>query len=170
ADYGADLLANSRILVAEINHAVPFNPFAMTIPLETMDATIETYRPLPENTVRTPDAVDLAIAAQIAELIPDGSTIQAGVGSLPNALYGALYEHSDLGIHSGVIADPLLDLIDAGVITNSQKEIDCGVSVGSMALGHNELYESLPQRNTIRFRETSYTHSPAVLSQLRSLV
>lgn len=170
SDYGADLLEHSRTLVAEVNHAVPFNPYAMTIPLDSIDTTIETYRPLPENSVRTPDAVDLAIAAQIAELIPDGSTIQAGVGSLPTALYGALYDHSDLGIHSGVIADPLLDLIDAGVITNSRKEIDRGVSVGSMALGHHELYECLPQRNMIRFREASYTHSPAVLSRLRSLV
>lgn len=170
ADYAADLLAHTRVLVAEVNHALPFNPHAATLPMTSIDSYIETDRPLPENTVRTPDAVDLAIASTIAALVPDGSTVQAGVGSLPNAFYSALCNHSDLGIHSGVIADPILGLIDAGVITNSRKEIDCGVSIGSMALGHRELYESLPHRSSIRFRETSYTHNPAVLSQLRSLV
>lgn len=170
ADYGADLLKNSRLLLAEVNHAVPFNPHATTLPLASLDAYIESHRPLPENSVRTPDAVDLAIAGSIAELIPNGSTIQAGVGSLPNAIYGALHGHRELGIHSGVIADPILDLIDAGVITNGRKEIDRGVSVGAMALGHRALYESLPHRSSIRFRETTYTHNSAVLSRLGSLV
>ena len=140
-----------------------------TIPLDRFAATITTDRPLPEDPTRAPGSTEQHIAAQIAELIDDGDTVQLGVGSLGTAVLDALAEHEDLGFHTGMVTDGLFRLVDKGVATGSRKEIDPGLIVAGTALGSAELYNRVPGLPA-RFLPTSYTHSPQVLSQLRSLV
>ncbi|MGX7730246.1 acetyl-CoA hydrolase/transferase family protein [Rhodococcus sp. 2H158] len=168
-DYMADALPYTRILIAEINHRMPATTGGPRVPLSMFAAVLETDRPLLEVPVRAPDEVDRRIAGHVASLIDDGDTLQMGVGSLPNAVLDALTGHRDLGFHSGIITDRVLDLIDKGVLTGARKEIDPGVVVTGSAFGTNDGYLRISEL-PIEFRATSYTHSPVVLSQLRSFV
>jgi acyl-CoA hydrolase len=168
-EYVADALAHTPILIAEINHRMPATVGSARIPLSRFAATVETDRALTEAPVRGSDDVEKAIAENVADLVADGDTVQMGVGSLPAAVLEALAGHADLGFHSGIITDGVLTLVDKGVITGARKEIDPGVVVTGAAFGSTRLYERLAEV-PVEFRAASYTHAPAVLSELRSLV
>ncbi|MGB7145547.1 acetyl-CoA hydrolase/transferase family protein [Mycobacterium sp.] len=168
-DYVADAIPHTPTLIAEINAQMPATLGTTPIPLDRFAATIATDRALPEDVLRAPSEADRVIAARIAELIDDGDTVQLGVGSLGSAVLDALVCHQDLGIHTGMITDGLLRLIDKGVVTGKLKEIDTGLAVVGTALGSAELYKRAGEL-PVRFLPTSYTHAPQVLSQLRSLV
>jgi acyl-CoA hydrolase len=168
-DYVADAIPHTPVLIAEINQQMPVTRGTRPIPLDRFAATITTDRALPEDAQRAPGEVERAIAARIAELIDDGDTVQLGVGSLGSAVLDALAGHQDLGVHTGMITDGLLRLIDKGVVTGERKEIDTGLTVAGTALGSAELYKRVGEL-PVRFLPTSYTHAPQVLSQLRSLV
>jgi len=168
-DYVADAIPHTTALVAEVNHRMPRTLGSPRLPLDAFAAVVETDRPLREAHARPPDAADLRIAANVASLIEDGDTIQIGVGTLPNAVLDALSGHRELGVHSGMITDGVLTLVEKGVITGARKEIDPGVVVTGAALGTASGYDRLPAM-PVEFRAASYTHAPAVLSRLRSLV
>lgn len=168
-DYAADAARHSRSLIAEINHRMPATAGTPGIPLERFAAVIETDRPVPEAPDRTPDAVDVAIAARVAELIEDGDTVQMGVGALPSAIMDGLAGHRDLGFHSGMLTDGVLRLVEKGVLTGRRKEVDEGLLVTGTAIGSAELYARLAELPVV-FRPASYTHDPGVLARLRRLV
>ena len=167
-DYVADALLHTPVLIAEINQRMPVTEGTPRIPIDRFAATITSDRPLPEDPTRAPGDIEARIAAHVAELIDDGDTVQLGVGSLGAAVLEALVEHDDLGFHTGMVTDGLLRLLDKGVATGSRKEIDPGLIVAGTALGSAELYHRVSELPA-RFLPTSYTHSPQVLSQLRSL-
>ena len=168
-DYVADAIRHTPVLIAEINQRMPLTVGSPRIPLDRFAATICTDRPLPEDPTRAPGFTEDRIAIHIAELVEDGDTVQLGVGSMGAAVLDALAEHQDLGFHTGMVTDGLLRLVDKGVATGARKEIDPGLIVAGTALGSAELYNRV-SKLPARFLPTSYTHSPQVLSQLRSLV
>jgi acyl-CoA hydrolase len=168
-DYVADAIAHTPILIAEINRRMPTSVGTPPIPIDSFSAVIETDRPLLEAPERAADEVDRMIGLRVSGLIENGDTVQLGVGSLPSAVLDELTGHTDLGMHSGMISDAVAKLVDAGVLTGAKKEIDTGVVVTGAALGTTSLYERIPEL-PVHFRAASYTHSPAVLAQLRSLV
>ncbi|MGQ4600951.1 acetyl-CoA hydrolase/transferase C-terminal domain-containing protein [Nocardia sp. R6R-6] len=168
-DYIADAVEHTPVLIAEINRQMPVTRGAPTIPLSRFTATIGTDRPLLEAAERRPDEVERRIARHVASLVRDGDTIQIGVGTLPAAVLFALESHDDLGMHSGMIADDVLRLIDKGVLTGARKEIDTGMVITGTAIGTSKLYERVGAM-PIGFRPASYTHDPSVLVRLRSLV
>lgn len=168
-DYVADAIPHTPVLIAEINDQMPVTEGSERIPLDRFAATITTSRALPEDPTRGPDEVDRVIAGHIAELVDDGDTVQLGVGSLGSAVLDALVGHQDLGVHTGMITDGLMRLMDTGVINGRHKEIDAGLVVAGTALGSAELYRRIPEL-PVRFLPISYTHAPQVLSQLASLV
>lgn len=168
-EYVADALRHTPVLIAEINQRMPPTRGSTRLPLSAFAAYIETDRPLTEANPRPADDVELVIAAKVASLIDDGDTLQMGVGSLPNSVLDALTRHVDLGFHSGMVTDGIVPLIDKGVLTGARKEIDPGLVVTGAALGSLALYDRLGDL-PIEFRAASYTHSPAVLSSLHSLV
>lgn len=114
-DYAADAAAVTPILIAEVNARMPPTKGGPLLPLDRFSAIVETDRPLPESPERSSsDDVERAIARNIASLIEDGDTIQLGVGSLPSAVLEMLGGHRELGVHSGVITDSILSLVNAG--------------------------------------------------------
>lgn len=169
ADYAADAVRHSRVLIGEVNHRMPRTAGTPGIPLAGFAATVESDRPIPEAPGRGPDEVDEAIAARVAELVEDGDTVQMGVGALPTAIMDGLSGHRDLGFHSGMLTDGALRLVEKGVITGRRKEIDEGALVTGTAIGSAALYSRLGELPVL-FRPASYTHSPDVLSRLRRLV
>jgi acyl-CoA hydrolase len=168
-EYIADALRHTPTLIAEINQRMPATTGADRLPRSAFAAVVETDRPLRQAPVRPVDVVDETIAATVAGLVEDGDTIQIGVGPLPTAVLDALAGHTDLGFHTGMITDGVLTLVEKGVATGARKEIDSGLVVTGAALGSTWLYEGLGSF-PVEFRPASYTHAPAVLSRLRSLV
>jgi acyl-CoA hydrolase len=96
--------------------------------------------------------------------------IQTGVGAVPDAILRLLTDRKDLGVHSGMLGDGLVDLVEAGVLTNARKEIDRGVSINGALIGTKRLYDWSHRNPTIRMTATGYTHDAGVLAQLSRLV
>ncbi len=168
-DYAADAVAHTPVLIAEVNAQMPPTSGSARIPFGRFAAVVETDRALPQVPQRPPDEAERTIGQHVAGLIADGDTIQLGVGSLPSAVLGALAGHTDLGVHSGMISDAVLSLVETGVITGARKEIDAGVIVTGAALGSQQLYQRVPSL-PVAFRPASYTHAPGVLARLGSFV
>jgi acyl-CoA hydrolase len=103
-------------------------------------------------------------------LIADGSTLQFGVGKIPDAILSSLSHARDLGIHSGLINDAVVDLIECGAVTNRGKGLDPGVTVTNQLIGTQRLYRFAHQNKAIAVRPASYTHNQLVLSRINRLV
>jgi acyl-CoA hydrolase len=169
AEYVQDAVAHARVVVAEVNDRCPRTGGA-TIPWSRLDAVLHTSRSPLEMAVGAPGEVEQAIAGHVAGLVRDGDTLQLGVGALPEAILRALHGHADLGVHSGMITDGILDLMDAGVVTNARKPSGAGVTVTGAALGTRRLFDGLDGREDVHMAPTSHTHDAAVLRGVGPIV
>lgn len=168
-DYVRAAVDKARVVIAEVNEAVPYT-FGETIPASAIDVAVKVAR----QPVEVPSAkigeTDEAIARHCANYIGDGSVIQTGVGAVPDAVLRLLHDRKDLGVHSGMLGDGLVDLIEAGVVTNARKEIDAGVTINGALIGTRRLYDFCNRNPAVRMTPTSYTHDAGVLGQLSRLV
>jgi acyl-CoA hydrolase len=163
------MVDRARTVIAEVNELVPFTPGA-TLPASRIDVAVHvSQRPVEVPPDRVTDT-DRAIAANCARFIGDGSVIQTGVGALPDAILRLLVDRKDLGVHSGMLGNGFAELVEAGVITNSRKEIDPGVSITGALIGTSRLYDWAHRNPAIRMCPSNYTHSGGVLARLSRLV
>ena len=167
-DYIADAVNSARVVIAEVNDHCPSTAGAW-IAWGRIDAAVMTSRPLLEAPVADPGERERRIAEHVAALVRDGDTIQTGVGALPEAIMRELSGRCELGVHSGMITDGVLDLIEAGVVTNRRKPSDHGVTVTGAALGSRRLFDALADREDVCFCPVSYTHQPATLASVGRL-
>ncbi|WP_448627586.1 acetyl-CoA hydrolase/transferase family protein [Geodermatophilus sp. URMC 64] len=156
----------ARVVIAEVSPAFPSILGARTLGPDEIDVVVRTDRAPVTWTPPEPDGTDRALARQVAALVPDGAVLQIGIGSFPGAVLAALGEHNDLGIHSGLFADGMVDLVERGVVTNRTKPIDRGVSVGGVVMGGARLIEWLDGNPHVALRDTAHTHDVAVLGSL----
>ena len=169
SDYVRAAVARARVVIAEINDQVP-HTYGEMIPVSAIDVAVMVSRQPVEVPPAKIGETDEAIARHCAAYIGDGSVIQTGVGAVPDAILRQLSDRKDLGVHSGMLGDGLVDLIEAGVITNARKEIDPGVTINGALVGTRRLYDFAHRNAAIRMTPTSYTHDAAVLGQLSRLV
>ncbi len=169
SDHVRAMVETARLVIAEVNEAVPFT-HGETIPAAAIDVAVMVARAPVEVAPATVSSTDEAIARHCARYIGDGSVIQTGVGAVPDAILRQLGDRKDLGVHSGMLGDGLVDLIEAGVVTNARKEIDAGVTINGALIGTRRLYDFAHQNAAIRMTPTSYTHDAGVLGQLSRLV
>lgn len=169
SDYVQAAVATARVVLAEINDRVSVT-FGESLPSSKIDCAVHVSRPPVEVPPASIGEVDAAIAHHAAAYIEDGSVIQTGVGAVPDAILRLLHDRVDLGVHSGMIGDGLVDLIEAGAITNARKRIDRGVSITGALIGTARLYEFAHRNPRIRMCATDYTHDAGVLAQLDNLV
>lgn len=167
-DYIDDALHHARTVIAEVNDQCPRSA-GRSIAWDRIHAYVRTSRELLEAPVPTPGPTEEAIATQVAELVRDGDTFQVGVGALPEAILAALRGHRQLGVHSGMISDGVLDLIECGAVTGERKAADAGLTVTGAALGTRRLFDALAERQEIRLMPVSYTHAPATLARVGRL-
>ena len=113
----------------------------------------------------TPTEKDRAIAALVAERIPDGATIQAGIGGMPNALLEMLGEHSELGVHTELLSDGIVDLVEAGVVTGTRKVLRRGKVVATFALGSQRLYDFLHENSVVDFVPVDWVNDPRMIAR-----
>lgn len=169
SDYVRSAVDKARVVIAEVNDQVPYT-HGETIHASAIDIAVRVSRAPVEVAPAAIGEVDEAIARHCAAYIGDGSVIQTGVGAVPDAILRQLHDRKDLGVHSGMLGDGLVDLIEAGVVTNARKEIDCGVTINGALIGTERLYAFAHDNAAIRMTPTSYTHDAAILSQLSRLV
>jgi acyl-CoA hydrolase len=169
SDYTRAMVDKARVVIAEVNDQVPFT-YGETIAASKLDAIVKVSRPPVEVPPAKISETDEAIAKHCAEFIGDGSVIQTGVGAVPDAILRLLTDRKDLGVHSGMLGDGLVDLVEAGAVTNSRKEIDPGVSINGALIGTRRLYDWAHRNKAIRMCPTSYTHDAGVMGKLSRLV
>ena len=169
ADFLPAMVQAARCVIAEIDERLPITAQDALVEAKDIDVLTqcdadEVLMPDPE-----PTDIDMRVAAHVAGLIPDGATIQLGVGGLPVAVCRALMQHKDLGVHSGVISDIVVDLVEKGVITNARKGIDAGRIVTGGLFGSRRLMNFADGNQRIEIRCSEYTHNQQVLARLPNL-
>jgi acyl-CoA hydrolase len=169
SDYVRAAVDKARVVIAEVNEQVPYTHGEL-IPGSAIDVKVAVSRPPVEVAPARIGETDEAIARHCAGYIGDGSVIQTGVGAVPDAILRLLHDRKDLGVHSGMLGDGLVDLFEAGVITNARKEIDPGVTINGALIGTRRLYDFAHRNPAIRMTPSSYTHDAAVLGRLSRLV
>jgi acyl-CoA hydrolase len=169
-DYLKNAMRKARVVIAEINNHVPWSHMDAPLEEDRIDFAVISDREPPTIQVPEPGEVEQAIAQHVASVIEDGATLQYGVGSIPAAILKALGGHKDLGLHSGLVTEELIDLVETGVITNSRKTIFQGISVGAIAIGGPRLKNFLHDNAAFQMHPSSTTHGPAFLGQIDNLV
>lgn len=169
-DYLPAAISRARTVIAEINDQLPRTCGPDAVNPSRIDVAIRTSRPAVTVPGRRAAPAEDAIAALIEPLVPDGAVLQLGVGGVPQAVAGRLLTKSDLSVHSGVVGDWIVDLQEAGVVTNARKPIDTGVTVTGGLFGTTTLFGFADDNPAIELRSISYTHNPAVLRQLPGLI
>lgn len=169
SDHVRAAVDKARVVIAEVNDQVPFTLGEM-LPASRIDCAVQVSRAPVEVAAAKISDTDQAIANHAARYIEDGSVIQTGVGGVPDAILRQLHDRKDLGVHSGMLGDGLVDLVEAGVVTNARKSIDKGVSINGALIGTRRLYEFAHRNPLIRMCSSAYTHDAAVLAQLEKLV
>lgn len=169
SDYVLAAAARARVVIAEVNEQVPYS-IGEKIHCSDIDVAV----PVSRAPVEVPPAkitpLDEQIAAHCAAYIEDGSVIQTGVGAVPDAILRLLHDRRDLGVHSGMLGDGLVELVEAGVVTNARKPIDTGVSINGALIGSRRLYQFADNNKAVRMCSSDYTHNAGVLAQLEKLV
>lgn len=165
ADLAVSALECARKVIVQINKAMPYSYGDALIHVSRIDAAVEVDDPLVEVPTAVPTDTDSAIGRHIAELIPDGATLQIGVGGIPNAVLSALKDHQHLGLHTEAMTDGVLPLLESGVIDNSQKTVCPGISVASLALGSKRLYEYMDYRKDLLLKDVAWTNAPFRIAQ-----
>jgi acyl-CoA hydrolase len=170
SDHVQAAVQKARVVIAEVNERVPFTLGDVVLPAARIDCTVHVSRAPVEVSPAQISETDLAIAKLVAGFIEDGAVIQVGIGAVPDAILRLLRDRRDLGVHSGMIGDGLVDLVEAGVVTNAAKPIDPGVSITGALIGTRRLFDFAHRNPQIGMRSSSYTHNEAVLSRLTRLV
>ncbi|HEX2152329.1 MAG TPA: acetyl-CoA hydrolase/transferase C-terminal domain-containing protein [Stellaceae bacterium] len=165
-----EMMEGARLVVAQVNPALPWTNGDTLIEPGLIDILVPAEHPVMELPARAIGAVERAIAANVACLVPDRATIELGIGLIPEAVTTALAAKRGLGIHSGAIGDGVADLMTAGVVDNRHKEIDPGVTVSLMLMGTRRLYDFADRNKLIRIRSPRYTHDALVLGNFRRFV
>ena len=158
---------SADIIIAEVNEQMPRTLGDSFIHVSALDYIVPVDYPLPELPMGDGNPSDTVkkIAGFIAELIPDEATMQMGIGAIPDAVLHYLFDKKDLGIHTELFSDGVIDLVEAGVITNSKKTLHPGKIVAGFILGTQRLYDWVHNNPLIEFLRTEYINDPFVVSQ-----
>jgi acyl-CoA hydrolase len=163
-DYVAPFIGNAPFFL-EVNARMPRTFGGNQVHVSQVAGWTEVDRALVEVLPPEPTEVDRTIAGYVAERIPNGATIQAGIGAIPNALLAALGEHRDLGVHTELFSDGLLDLVEAGVVNGCRKKLSPGRSVTTFAFGTRTLYDFLHENSAVEFLPVDYVNDPRVIAE-----
>ena len=165
ADLAVSAVETSKIIIAQINKNVPYSYGDALIHLSQIDACVEVDEPIVEIPMSIPNEKETRIGNFIAEQIPDGATLQIGVGAIPNAVLSALTGHKDLGLHTEALTDGVVPLIQSGVINNSRKKVMPWKTVAALAVGSKRLYDFMDYNKDIIVKDVAWTNHPFRISQ-----
>jgi acyl-CoA hydrolase len=168
--YEKDMVEAADIVVLEVNENLPRTFGDAAVHVRDVDLFVEHTQEVPTLPAPQPGPVDLAIGAHIAELVPDGATLQLGIGGIPNAAALALKDKKDLGVHTEMLVDSMMELYEAGVITNRRKSLGRDKFMTTFAMGSRRLYDWMHDNPAIEMRRGSWVNDPAVIRQNSRMV
>lgn len=163
ADITCAAIQTAHIVIAQINPQMPRTHGDGLIHIDNIKYGINVDLPLPEISPNSTSEVSQAIGSNCAELIEDGATLQLGIGAIPDAVLAALTNHRDLGIHTEMFSDGIIDLVAQGVINGRKKKIHPGKLVTSFAVGTRRLYDFIDDNPTTLFLDVGYVNDTAVI-------
>lgn len=163
---------SARIIIAEVNQQMPRTLGDSFIHISNVDYIVPVDYSLVEMPMAGNDSSEVIdrIAGHVAELIPDGATIQMGIGAIPDTMLKYLYEKKDLGIHTELFSDGVIDLVEAGVLTNARKTLHPGKIIAGFILGTKRLYDWVDDNPLIELHPTEYVNDPFVIAQNENMV
>ena len=157
-------MQNAKYVIAQVNKQMPRTHGDGIIHLSDINAIVEVDKPLPEvNYSKKIDEKSLAIGKHIAGLIEDGSTLQMGIGAIPDSVLTCLTNHKDLGIHTKMFSDGIIPLVKNGVINNKYKNNHRGKTVTSFVTGTKELYNFVDDNPLVSFLDVDYVNDTDVI-------
>lgn len=164
------LIQAADMVILEINENLPWTLGDTQIHISEVDYVVENTRPLFVLPAAESSPAEESIGGFIAELIEDGSTLQLGIGGIPNAITPFLLNRKDLGIHTEMFTDGMVDLYEAGVITNRRKTLWNGKMVGAFALGTQKLYDFVNNNLGVEFQQGKVTNDPYVIGRNHKMI
>lgn len=166
-----EIVRQAPVVIAEVNPRMPYTFGATELDRDEIDLLIEAEHELPEaGGTDGFGELEAAIAAHAAEEIPDGATLQFGIGRIPEAIVASLRGHVDLGLHSGMIGDACIDLVEAGVVTGARKSADVGKLVAGVVLGSRRIFDWVDRNPDVVMVPAAYSHGAATLAGVHRLV
>ncbi len=163
-------IESADLVLAEVNEAMPRVHGDAWVHVSEVDAIVEHTTPLIELPAPPPRPEDEAMGRIIAEMIPDGATIQLGIGGVPNAVARSLMGHHDLGIHTEMVVDSMVDLIEAGVCTGRRKTFHPRKVIFAFAAGSRRMYDFLDDNPGVEGHPVSYTNFPPNIARNDALI
>jgi 4-hydroxybutyrate CoA-transferase len=161
---------HAKIVVALVNPSVPRTHGDSFVHLSRLDYAVGWDLPIYEVERKEPNETQYAIGRHVAELIEDGATLQLGIGAIPDAVLQALADRRDLGIHTEMFSDGVLDLVERGVITGANKALDEGKIVASFVVGSRRLLDFIDDNPMVELRPSDYTNNTMIIRQFNHMV
>jgi len=160
----------AKLVIAQVNKYMPRVFGDSFIHVNDIDIVVEHDEPILESPSPEKDIVSERIARYVSQLVEDESTLQIGIGTIPNAILGALKDKRDLGVHTELLTEGVVDLVEDGVITCEKKTINKGKIVASFAMGTRRLYDFIDNNPMVEFYEADYVNNPFIISQHDKMV
>lgn len=152
-------------VIAVVNKNVPRAFGDALIPMSMIDIFVEDDTPLEPAHFSEPNEIEIAIGKNCAELIEDGACLQMGIGAIPNAVLAQLGNHKNLGIHTEMFADGVLQLVEKGVINGANKKLDKGQMVSTFLMGSQKVYDFIDNNPMVKMMDVGYTNDPFIICQ-----
>ena len=163
---GGDMLDYYDTVIVQVNRKMPYvHGQGAVIPAERVTWLVEAEEDLPVLPSAEPSEAEVKIAGHIVERVPDGATIQLGIGSIPDAVGRAFMNKHDLGVHTEMLTSCIADLADAGVVTNRKKTLHKGKIVSAFAYGDEHLYRMMHNNPAVMLMPSSYVNNPNIVAQ-----
>ena len=160
---------NAQLVIAQVNPRMP-RTYGHTLPAALIDLAVEVDKPLPESHSAAPGPEAESIGRHVARLIQDGSTLQMGIGAIPNAVLAALGGHRDLGIHTEMFTDGILPLIHSGAITGARKTLHPGKIISAFVIGTRAVYDFIDDNPTVELHSVDYTNNVDIIAENEKMV
>ena len=170
AIYERDLINEGAFVLLEVNPNFPRTYGDTLVHISEVGALVESNRPIPAMDMAPYTEVDAKIGQYVASLVEDGSTIQLGIGNIPNAVATELRTKKHLGIHTEMFTETMVDLIECGAVDNSQKGFNNGYSICSFTMGSQRLYDFLNDNPSVLFKSCRYSNDPYTIGRNNKFV
>ena len=169
-DYTLEAVKQAKLVIAQVNPQMPWTGPHSLVSVDELDCIVEYEAPLIELAPPKIGEVEKAIGEHCASLVPDGATLQLGIGAIPDAVLLFLKGKKDLGIHSEMFSDGVVELAEAGVITNAQKTLNPGKFVVAFLMGTRRLYDFVDHNPDVELRPVDYVNNPFIIAQNDNLI
>ncbi|CAN1497561.1 ACH1 Acetyl-CoA hydrolase [Rhabdaerophilaceae bacterium] len=168
-DYTAALIEKARCVIGEVDERLPMTGQDALVSANDIDVLVAADNDEILMQDADPSPVELEVARHVASLIPDRATVQLGIGGLAVAVSRALFHHKDLGVHTGVLSDVFVDMVEHGAISNAYKGADTGISVTGCLFGSRRLNDFVSNNREFAMRSVEYTHQPFTMARINAL-